>query len=83
MHGNRSKQEEANRPQGRPQALQEMGVAVDLVRVTENLEVAHKVPEGKTGQDKAGDRHQDFTADRGLEKIGKETHRKGRVKTVC
>ena len=56
--------------------VQERGVTIEVVGLGENLEVAHEVADDETGQDDAGDRHEDFPANRGTEESAGTIHDK-------
>jgi len=58
--------------------VEEVGVTVEVIRVLENLEVADEVTEHKADQDHAGERHDDFPANRRAEEGANEVHRKKR-----
>ena len=68
-------QPEAHRPERGPQALQEMGVAIELIRRTEHLEVADEVARDEGQEDRPGDGHEKLLADRGAEEVADEIHR--------
>ena len=72
----RDDQSDAGDPKGRSELVQELSVAVEVVRVLENLEVAEQMTDDEADQNHAGDGHDDFPADGGAEEGANEVHRK-------
>ena len=72
-HGNQ--EADAHDPEERAEVVQELRVAVDLVRVSEDLQVAHEVADDERDQDQAGNGHQDFPTDRRAEERANKIHR--------
>ena len=52
-----------------------MGVAIDLVRVREDLEVSDQVTKNEADQDQTGQRHDEFAANGRAEEVADEIHR--------
>ncbi len=69
-HG--GEQDNARDPQRRPERLQEVRVAVDVVGGLEDLEIPDQVPDDEANEDDAGDGHENLAADGRAKKI----HRK-------
>ena len=61
-------------PKAGPQEPQELRVAVDLVRMLEDLQVADQVREDEEDQDDPRHCHEDFASDRGAEKVAGKRH---------
>ncbi len=69
------KEEGADAPERRPERLEEVGVAVDLVGVREYLEIANQVAGHEADEDEAGEGHEDFAANGGAKEVTEEAHR--------
>ena len=69
-------QNQALDPQHRPEALQKVGVAVDLVGRREDLEVADEVTGDEDNEHRTGDGHDELLADRSAKKTADGIHRK-------
>jgi hypothetical protein len=66
---------EAGHPEQRPEAVQELAIAVDVIRLLKNLEVAHQVTDDEAHKDQACDGHEDLAADGGAEESSDKVHR--------
>ena len=63
MNNQRSQKEQPYQPQARAQRLEEVGVGIYLVWVSEDLEVASEVANHKSEKYKTRHRHRNFLAD--------------------
>ena len=66
----------ARDPQERSELMEKLSVAVEVIRVLENLEVTHQMNDHEADQNQASEGHDYFPADRGAEEGANEVHRK-------
>jgi hypothetical protein len=67
-------------PKPGSEQVQELGIAVDPIRVFEDLQVADQMGADEQDQDNPGHRHEEFSADRGAKQIADDSHRQIRHK---
>ena len=67
-------QEKARAPEQRPETVQEGAVAVDVVRVLEDLQVSDQMADDETDEDHACDRHEELPPNGGTKQSTYEVH---------
>jgi hypothetical protein len=75
VDGHARQQPKAHNPQQRPELAQKIRVAVDVIRMLENLQVADQMPHDEKHENKARRGHQKFPADGRIEQSAEKGHR--------